>query len=251
MKLKLLTGAALAALLAAPVAFAQDAGSADNTWAEHGWYGAIDLGAHFLRHMGEVGSDELPAGNGINIRNEGWTYAGFARLGYRFTPNFRLELEGGYRNGARVIHDADLTSPNNGLSVCGTATTEPGLSNCQAPAGRTRSITVMANGIIDILPSSRFDPFIGGGVGLNTVTQHSYGMIEYFDVPGPYTLNIEGTATKFAYQGIGGVAFRANARTNRRHLPLSERQQGQFPQHNRLSGGEPGRTDGGNLHRHL
>jgi OOP family OmpA-OmpF porin len=90
MKLKLLAGAALAGALAA--------GSASATPADSGWYGAIDLGGHFKSPMvstaqfGELG--DSPA----NLRfNDAANFAGFARVGYKINPHFRVELEAGYR----------------------------------------------------------------------------------------------------------------------------------------------------------
>ena len=87
MKVKLLAGVAMAGL------FAAGAASAD----PNGWYGAIDAGYH-------MADAETAAGFDIEVDDD---WAGFARLGYRFTPNWRVELEGGYRPGEVESIDAD------------------------------------------------------------------------------------------------------------------------------------------------
>src|SRR5690606_23051297 len=90
MKLKLLAGAALAAVVAASGASAQDTG----------WYGAVNLGYHW--------PEGIEADSSVNAANQApyqWDFnqeedwAGFARLGYQITPHWRVELEGGYRPG--------------------------------------------------------------------------------------------------------------------------------------------------------
>src|SRR5690606_37769055 len=75
----------LATSAAGALALSAGAASAD----PNGWYGAIDAGYH----MAEA---ETSAGFDVEIDDD---WAGFARLGYRFTPNWRVELEGGYRPG--------------------------------------------------------------------------------------------------------------------------------------------------------
>jgi len=216
MRLKLLAGAALAAMLATSGVYAQEAaGATDDSWAEHGWYGAIDLGAHDQQHM-EAKATLEGGGNGLNFRSDGWDFTGFARLGYRFTPHVRVELEGGWRKGADNLSAKTLlpgSNPNStDITLCGPATIPGG--PCLSPNGHTRSITVMGNVIFDIMPSSRFDPFIGGGAGLNSVKSHFYGQLDVDGDPTLYTLGVSGTSNRFAYQGIGGVAFRATDRLN-------------------------------------
>ena len=65
-----------------------------------GWYGALDLGYHWQEDLGTFSEGNAPDGGPYNFN---WstesTWAGFARLGYRFNPNWRVELEGGYRPG--------------------------------------------------------------------------------------------------------------------------------------------------------
>ena len=90
MKIKFLSGIALAVLVCATGAVAQ----------ETGVYGALDIGYHWPK-----GIDAESSGNAPDAEPYRWrwssedTAAGFARLGYQFNPNWRVELEGGYRPG--------------------------------------------------------------------------------------------------------------------------------------------------------
>ncbi|WP_156363198.1 outer membrane beta-barrel protein, partial [Brevundimonas sp. Leaf168] len=85
MKLKLLASVAAAGLFAAGAASAEP----------NGWYGAIDAG---YRVMDDINMEAASTGfNHVYEAEQGW--AAFARLGYRFNPSWRVELEGGYRSG--------------------------------------------------------------------------------------------------------------------------------------------------------
>ena len=94
MKITLMAGAA--ALVVAFAASGAQAGSPD------GWYGAIDAGYHSLTGSGidtksfNNAPDGAPYGYKFSTDSD---WAGFARLGYRINPNWRVELEGGYRKG--------------------------------------------------------------------------------------------------------------------------------------------------------
>src|SRR5580698_270489 len=90
MKLKLLAGAALAGVFAAASASADPAPS--------GWYGAIDLGAHIQNDTNTRGEFSELGGPPADLTfREGTNFAGFARVGYKISPHFRVELEGGWR----------------------------------------------------------------------------------------------------------------------------------------------------------
>ena len=156
MKFKLLAGAALAAVFAASGASAQDAG----------WYGAMDLGYHWPEGIETEASNTAPGGARYNwefSQDDDW--AGFARLGYRLNPNWRVELEGGYRPGdisgvrGSVASLAGLCTPG----VVRTA----GAPNCGAPNGDVEAWSLMGNVIYDIAPGAALNPFIGAGVGIN------------------------------------------------------------------------------------
>nr|MBA3812582.1 porin family protein [Caulobacteraceae bacterium] len=200
MKPQLLAGAAAAALLAATGAFAQDSG----------WYGAIDLGAHQIRPFETVASGEEP--QGLNFRTN-INFAGFARLGYRISPHVRVELEGGYRRSGNFssAHDTDQPPLGDGFDLCAVGSA-PG--QCDRPDGSLDAWTGMANLLIDVLPNAILDPFVGGGVGVNYIRLRADGAININGDNTADTLSIHDSNTKFAYQGIAGVAFRASERLN-------------------------------------
>src|SRR5580698_4251890 len=90
MKLQLLAGAALAGVFAASGALADPAPS--------GWYGAIDLGGHSQPPIQTTSEFSGPGGPPSKLRfDTGFNFAGFARVGYKISPHFRVELEGGWR----------------------------------------------------------------------------------------------------------------------------------------------------------
>ena len=156
MKMKWMAGVAAAALFAAGAAQAEP----------DGWYGAIDLGYHWpdaeSNFVGFPSSD-------IDIEN---TWVGFARLGYRYSPSWRVELEGGYRPG-----DID----------------EVGAS------GEVKVWSVMGNLIYDFMPDSQFRPFVGVGIGW---AQTSVDLLAV----GPVIVDDEDG--DFAWQAIAGFAWR-------------------------------------------
>src|SRR5690606_1222222 len=87
MKVKLLASVAAVGVLAAGAVSAQPSS---------GWYGAIDAGAHWADDV-EAQSELGPQWDIEASPNGGWTALG--RIGYRINPNWRMELEGGYRSG--------------------------------------------------------------------------------------------------------------------------------------------------------
>src|SRR5450432_4823626 len=115
MKLTLLTGAAVAAIATASGAFAQDSG----------WYGAVDIGGHHQTGLETAFPPLAGDADGFNFRVRDVEIAGFVRLGYRLSPHFRLELEGGFRNGGiQSINDfktPDTPSPDGAdIDLCST-----------------------------------------------------------------------------------------------------------------------------------
>src|SRR5665213_3475880 len=138
MKMKLLTGAAVAAAFAASGAFAQDSG----------WYGAIDLGGHHLNPISAaVTIPDVVASDGFTARVNKIDFAGFLRLGYRVSPHLRLELEGGYRRGElKSLEDFAGAPPNSDVDLCATGTADP---TCGQPDGSIQSYTGMVNALID------------------------------------------------------------------------------------------------------
>ena len=101
MKVKLLAGVAMAGLFAAGVANAEP----------NGWYGAIDAGYH------TIGTIEADGQRGPQFNIEAQDdWAAFARLGYRFDQNWRVELEGGYRS--NDIESIDNPVAGNPTGIC-------------------------------------------------------------------------------------------------------------------------------------
>ena len=103
MKLNLLAGAALAAVFAASGVSAQ----------ETGWYGAVDLGYHWPQGVKTTSDRTVPDGEYAHWAwktDSDWT--GFVRLGYQFNPNWRAEVEGGYRPGdLKGVRGAGVRTP--------------------------------------------------------------------------------------------------------------------------------------------
>jgi opacity protein-like surface antigen len=149
MKLKLLASVAAAGLFAAGAASAEP----------DGWYGAVDAGYHIID---DINTEASATGHNWNWEvNDGW--AAFARLGYRFNPNWRMELEGGYRSGD-IGKVRAVTGPN------GLCNSTPATGACHSPEGDIESTTLMANVLYDFgSPDWTIRPFVGLGVGVNRV----------------------------------------------------------------------------------
>lgn len=69
--------------------------------------------------------------------------------------------------------------------------------------GGIESVQFMMNGYYDIPTKSRFSPYIGGGVGIATLTVDD---IEA-DIPGLGTLALDDTGTSFVFQVKAGVGY--------------------------------------------
>src|ERR1700754_2136688 len=63
----------------------------------NGWYGAIDAGYHTVDDLYLQSQNTSGASPAFEFEVED-SWAAFARLGYRFNENWRVELEGGYRD---------------------------------------------------------------------------------------------------------------------------------------------------------
>ncbi len=193
MKVHLLAGVAAAGLLTAGAAAADP----------NGWYGAIDAGYNFWSDdVQQIPSDGTGPGLSIEVEDD---FAGFARLGYRFTPNWRVELEGGYRAG-----DLGAVSLSSGaLAVCNTT---PATGACENPEGEHTASTLMMNVIYDFgSADSRFRPFIGLGAGVNRVNTELVGTLAANRAVG---VSIDDSSTELAAQGIAGLAFALSDRAS-------------------------------------
>ena len=209
MKLKLLAGAALAALAVAGAASAEQA---------TGWYGAIDLGSNTksdykARSQGDM-VDGGPFVYNISTKDN---VAGFARLGYRYSPNWRVELEGGIRPGDV---DGAIGFPRTyaGGNLLPTALCNPGngartaSSACGHPSGIFNQTSLMVNLIYDIMPESRFHPFVGVGAGIDSVKARMIGQFSTSPAGEIDNLSITGNDTAGAYQALAGLAWALNDR---------------------------------------
>ena len=192
MKLKLLAGVALAGIFAAGAASAEP----------DGWYGAVDAGFHTMEDG--INAESQTTGNNFDFEvNDGW--AAFARLGYRFNPNWRVELEGGYRSGD--VGKVRAVSGNNG--VCNVT---PATGGCFSPDGDIESTTLMANVIYDFgWEYWGVRPFVGLGAGVNHVNTDVVGRLRNNRAVG---FVADDSSTKFAAQAIAGLAWAISDRAN-------------------------------------
>jgi opacity protein-like surface antigen len=160
-------------------------------------------------------------------------WALFGRVGHRFTPHVRVELEMGVREG----NINSITSPGpegaNGLSalrpqtpfqLCDHTNAPPPCAKIERPSlNWAETYQGMLNVVYDIAPEKRLTPFVGGGVGFYHLQFNAH--LYYSGVPGPISpsnpavqqMQLGGSISKltqFAYQGIGGVSYRLNPRLN-------------------------------------
>src|SRR5882757_898391 len=197
MKLTLMAAFAVTALAAAT-------GASANVLTP-GVYVAGDFGYHWpakLEAQPTIGSGPL-----VDFKQQN-DWLAFGRIGYAFNPNWRLELEGGYRPSDidRVYTDPATNVPG-GLCTIGVTRTAAS-PTCGALGGKLKVKTLMANAIYDIAPAGRVHPFIGAGAGVAWGEMNIAG--QYSSVPAgqlPYqNVAITDTNRHFAYQGILGVS---------------------------------------------
>ena len=221
MKTTLLAGAALAAVLAAGSAAQAQPFDFINLApvtppAPNGFYVGVDGGWHQLynnsisTHSSNVDATGEPYGWRLSeVKNGGW--AAFGRVGYQFTPNWRVELEGGYRDlqTRRFLGSTDRAAP---VGICAIGST----SVCESPHGHFNVGTVMANGIYDFMPQLIIHPFIGGGVGVARAQVGQYGQFANVPAgtPGVQTLSVNDNDVAFAYQAFAGLSYHATHRLN-------------------------------------
>ncbi|MDP1777435.1 MAG: outer membrane beta-barrel protein, partial [Brevundimonas sp.] len=175
----------------------------------NGWYGAIDAGYHTI---GEIETRSQTTGPRLNFEvQDDW--AAFARLGYRFDQNWRVELEGGYRS--NDIESVD--NPNAGIPT-GVCQVGPPASACTTPNGEISASTLMVNVIFDFgSEGDALRPFIGMGAGINRVNTEFLGTLG-----GNRTVGVgaDDSSAELAAQFLGGLAF---AISDRAHLDLTYR----------------------------
>jgi outer membrane protein OmpA-like peptidoglycan-associated protein len=164
---KFSTGLLLATtLLVAPaVALADDV----SVGARNGWYASLGAGLNIERNSSITGG----AFNNRAEFNNG--FVGNGALGYSF-GSVRVEGEIPYRR--------------NGVDKLAPATTG---------GGHTSSVAGMANAYYDFLPDSRFDPYVGAGIGV--------ARVNFSGIRGAGATVIDDSDTVFAYQGIVGARY--------------------------------------------
>jgi len=183
MRRSLLAGVAACAVFAAAPAFAE------------GWYVAGDLGWHWPESVKVKGAVLAPSTSARIKSDSSWAL--FGRVGYQFTPNWRLEAEGSYRG-------ADLKSIR---ASDGTVLT--------SLDGKTHAWSLGANVIYDFSPDATISPFIGFGAGVGRgkvkFSGTALGVV-------PYAAN--DSRTGWGAQALGGLAWRVSDRT---HVDLTYR----------------------------
>lgn len=202
MRLLLVTASAVALAVSASAASAQD-----------GWYGAVDLGWHSQQSGDWVSERGNPFGERARWEFETEDdWAAFARFGARIAPKWRFEVEGGYRVG-----DIDEIFGRTGgafpQGLCATGTT--GLT-CPSATGDMHNYSLMANFIYDFSPESRFNPFVGFGVGASLVDIDVEGTLATSGGVGPAVQNVridDGDLT-WAAQALAGFSYAVSERMN-------------------------------------
>ena len=169
-----------------------------------GWYGAIDAGWHTA--SAEAISDGASSGLYEFELDDGW--AAFARLGYRFDQNWRVELEGGWRNNDISTVDR-LDAPFN--DICQPAPT----GACGGPDGSFDVASLMVNVLYDFGDDSwGFRPFVGLGAGVARVNTDMVGTLSTVAGPRPVSFGADDASTELAAQALAGVAIALGSRGN-------------------------------------
>ncbi|MBU2209590.1 MAG: outer membrane beta-barrel protein, partial [Alphaproteobacteria bacterium] len=179
----------------------------------NGWYGAIDAGYHTIGTIEAVSQNVGPAPSPVFDFDVQDDWAAFARLGYRFDQNWRVELEGGYRS-----NDIEsIVSSTAGLPT-GICQVGPAAGPCGVPDGEISAATLMMNVIYDFgSEGDALRPFIGLGAGINRVNTEVLGTLGGNRTVG---FGADDSSAELAAQFIGGLAF---AISDRAHLDLTYR----------------------------
>ena len=155
---------------------------AEETFAREGVYGSVSGNARFLNATTlrpiRLGFD---TGYGVN-----------AALGYRFRNNLRLEAEFSY--GSNKIRELSLLTIAT-LKATGTITTLSGLLNLY----------------YDIPTNSRFEPYIGAGIGASRLAFENLGFI--FPGTNISSGGFTDSTTVLVYQLRAGVAYNIDSKT--------------------------------------
>lgn len=185
------------------------------------WYAAIETGVHGLGDL-EAHAEGV-AQDGVTpidwtFESESRAIAG-VRVGYRFAPRLRAEVEGSFRSSRFTDIGGGAAAP---FGVCSASYADIGVPfDCDSANGEADNWSLMANGLYDFgAETARIRPFIGGGLG---VARHSIdfsGKMEGIGSDDPWNYNpdrhlqeaIGGDSTRlaFAWQLLAGLSFRVN-----------------------------------------
>jgi OOP family OmpA-OmpF porin len=204
------------------------------------WYGALGVGYHWPATVDSHSTGLAPDGRPYDWQ---WktqsSVAVVARLGYRFTPHIRGEIETGYYNSSLLSVQApggtaggvSIARPGEPYGLCSRTSPANGcIPAGGSPGSWTWMLAGMANVIYDVLPDQRLDPFIGAGVGIAHVEWAGDALTYRFsNVPGTIspanpavqTLKDAGTLdriSQLAFQVLGGVSYRVAPKV---HLDLT------------------------------
>ncbi|MBU2418075.1 MAG: outer membrane beta-barrel protein, partial [Alphaproteobacteria bacterium] len=189
----------LATSAAGALALSAGAASAD----PNGWYGAIDAGYHTVEDLKMASQNPGPDFE-FEVDND---WAGFARLGYRFTPNWRVELEGGYRQGELGA----VINPD-GFVPWGICNVTPAAGDCNAPDGEVTATTLMVNVLYDFgSANSTVRPFLGLGAGAARINTEFVGT---FSGARTTVVAADDSSLELAAQAIAGVAWALSDRAS-------------------------------------
>ena len=173
------------------------------------WYGAVDLGWHTNDSTLWKSTRDKPSGSRALWEfetDDDW--AGFARVGRGFDGPFwrwRGEFELGYRPGdVSDVFGRSFAGDPRGLCALG----QTGLA-CDPVGGDFNQWTVMANGYYDFMPDSRFNPFIGGGIGMSRIDADIRGSLVGNGGVGPAVqdVTINDDDLGIALQGLAGFSW--------------------------------------------
>lgn len=196
------------------------------------WYGAFDLGYQLKGSFKGVAE-----GKAIdNSSTVSWKHhleggaAGFARIGYYWTPRFRTELELQYRPSIIGDIDGSAVAP---FGVCGILLSGDGGQpfQCDDLKGRARSYGAFGNMLIDLRDrNAKFVPYVGAGLGVLKDRLAYAGKLEGIGLDTPWTLDgseledagrvtqegivADATSYSISWQLIGGFSYKLNDRLN-------------------------------------
>jgi opacity protein-like surface antigen len=195
-------------------------------------YVALDFGYHAPTTIDAHSFGLAPDGKPFEWNyklNPDWAL--FGRVGHRFTPHIRVEMEMTVREGN--INSIASPGPEgaNGLSaprpltpyqLCDHTNVPPPCAMIERPSlNWAEAYTGMINAIYDIAPQRRLQPFVGAGVGFYHLQFNAHFYFSGVPAPiGPVNPAIQqfqlggsvATLNQFAYQGLAGVSYRLNRR---------------------------------------